>query len=229
MEQNEQPNYFAIIPADVRYASIPANAKLLYGEITALCNKQGYCWASNKYFADLYGVSNTSISLWVKCLAENNFIKYDVLDNNRRKIYINRALEKVKGGLKKTKGGVLRKLKDNNTVNNTSNTISNKLDIGKELTFKDEQPNEVKRLYYLYVTNNKIPVTNHNVLRTKIKEMQELYGEKWCIDYLNFMLKQYNSVESNYKPVINNALDLYTKSRAIQSLMIKITKEEEIY
>lgn len=36
----ENPNYFAIIPADVRYASIPDGAKLLYGEITALAKSE---------------------------------------------------------------------------------------------------------------------------------------------------------------------------------------------
>lgn len=41
----EQPNYYAIIPACVRYAKIKANAKLLYGEITALANKTGECYA----------------------------------------------------------------------------------------------------------------------------------------------------------------------------------------
>ena len=32
---NETPNYYAIIPANVRYADLKPNAKLLYGEITA--------------------------------------------------------------------------------------------------------------------------------------------------------------------------------------------------
>ena len=37
---NEKPNYYAIIPANVRYDNeLRANEKLLYGEITALSSK----------------------------------------------------------------------------------------------------------------------------------------------------------------------------------------------
>ena len=95
--------------------------KLLYGEITALCNKDGYCWASNKYFADLYEVSTTSVSLWIKSLSDNNFIECEIEDNYIRKVYLKGVLRKLKGGIKKTERGVLRKLKDNNTINNTTN------------------------------------------------------------------------------------------------------------
>ena len=40
-----RPGYYAIIPADVRYDDgIPPNAKLLYGEISALIGKDGFCF-----------------------------------------------------------------------------------------------------------------------------------------------------------------------------------------
>lgn len=72
---SENVSYYAIIPAEVRYdKDLPPNAKLLYGEITALCNKEGYCFASNEYFANLYGVSKRSITGWIAALADKGYI-----------------------------------------------------------------------------------------------------------------------------------------------------------
>ena len=76
----EKKSYYAVIPANVRYdESLPPNAKLLYGEITALCNAEGYCWASNKYFADLYGVTLRTIANWLRGLTERGYIKSEVI------------------------------------------------------------------------------------------------------------------------------------------------------
>lgn len=73
---SSQPNFFAIIPAHVRYCTkIEPGAKLLYGEITALANLHGYAWASNKYFMDAYGVSETTIQNWLRSLKEVGFIE----------------------------------------------------------------------------------------------------------------------------------------------------------
>ncbi|MEI0509859.1 helix-turn-helix domain-containing protein, partial [Brachyspira intermedia] len=91
MEQ--QKNYFAVIPASVRYdKNLKPISKLLYGEITALCNEKGYCWASNGYFAELYEVSNDTISRAIKQLEECGHIKcvYDKKqqNNDKRRIFI---------------------------------------------------------------------------------------------------------------------------------------------
>lgn len=77
---NEKRSYYAIIPANVRYdEKLNAHAKLLYGEITALCNEKGYCWASNEYFADLYKVSAKSITRWINSLEQNGYITRNML------------------------------------------------------------------------------------------------------------------------------------------------------
>ena len=73
-------SYCAIIPASVRYDKrLCPNAKLLYGEITALCNEKGYCWATNAYFSTLYNVSIRSIINWINELenAGHIYINYD--------------------------------------------------------------------------------------------------------------------------------------------------------
>ena len=71
----DTPSYYAVIPASIRYDKrIPPNAKLLYGEITALCNKEGYCWAGNSYFAGLYEKNERSVINWINALRQAGYI-----------------------------------------------------------------------------------------------------------------------------------------------------------
>lgn len=73
---NKQAGYYAIIPADVRYCKdLPPNAKLLYGEISALASTDKGCFARNKYFADLYDVSVRTIQQWMELLEQKGFIE----------------------------------------------------------------------------------------------------------------------------------------------------------
>jgi len=136
MTESENPNYYAIIPARIRYdKDITANAKLLYGEITALCNEKGYCWASNSYFAKLYDVTPQAISKWVNSLSDKGYLKLEYEYNGKevktRKMYIyevsTHGLEvstKDELGINKGLKGYKQKVKDNTTGSNiNSNTI----------------------------------------------------------------------------------------------------------
>lgn len=116
-------NYYAIIPAFVRYdEDLTPNSKLLYGEITSLCNESGYCWAKNEYFAGLYNVSTTSISKWINSLVRKGYIISEIFkseDGEKEgrilKIPPNSFEEKLKQPITKVKGNLEKKLKQNNT------------------------------------------------------------------------------------------------------------------
>lgn len=143
-------SYYAIIPANIRYDKrLTANAKLLYGEITALCNEKGYCWARNSYFSELYGVSKTSISNWISQLTEFGYIFSEIkyregtkeIEYRYLKLVdnpINESLipikENLKGSTRKVDDPleenldtpIEENLKDNNTsINNTFNNTNN--------------------------------------------------------------------------------------------------------
>ena len=92
----ELPSYYSIIPATVRYdENLKANEKLMYGEITALASKNGFCWAENRYFAELYNVHKITISKWLKNLEDKGYIRtelkyvYGTKQVSKRYIYIN--------------------------------------------------------------------------------------------------------------------------------------------
>ena len=94
--QNIAKSYYSIMPATVRYDErIKMQGKLLYSEITALCNQKGYCWAENSYFAELYGVSKRTISRHLSDLEKCGYIIIEIIYKEgtkqieERRIYIN--------------------------------------------------------------------------------------------------------------------------------------------
>lgn len=126
---SDKRGYYAIIPANVRYDDrlIP-NAKLLYGEITALCNEKGYCWASNQYFADLYKKDKSTISKWISQLNKSDYIKIEIKYKKGTKEIEHRYIRIRVDPMDENEYTPMdEKPKDNNTVlfNNTfNNTLS---------------------------------------------------------------------------------------------------------
>lgn len=133
-----KPNYYAIIPAEVRYADITPNAKLLYAEITALLQMNGVCFASNKYFSDLYNKNKVTISRWISELSKKGFIKITFTYKDGSKEIANRYIQICKEGINKDDKEVLAKmLKSNNTSINNNLTDSNKKALFKKPTIDD--------------------------------------------------------------------------------------------
>ena len=75
MNEENQISYYSVIPATVRYnENLKASEKLLYGEITSLTNKMGYCFATNKHFSNLYHVDPHTVSRWISHLEKLGYI-----------------------------------------------------------------------------------------------------------------------------------------------------------
>ena len=148
---DEKPNYYAIIPAEVRYnPNINANVKLLYGEISSLSNKYGYCIATNDYFSSLYGVSSRTITDWIKALEDMTYIT-SIIETKRyedgtikkiRKLYLNHIEDSLQNHIEDS---LQNHIEENFSYNNTSNINNiNKKEIYKEKVFKKPTLEEVK-------------------------------------------------------------------------------------
>lgn len=73
----EQPSYYTIIPAFVRYDDDllrKPKSILLYGEIVALSNQKGYCWANNSYFSKRLKVSGRMIQDYLDILVKKGYV-----------------------------------------------------------------------------------------------------------------------------------------------------------
>ena len=128
----DKVGYYSIIPSKILYnKELKANEKLLYAMITSLACKEGFCFATNNYFAEELGVHPKTVSSWISDLRDKNFIKVDLIRNEnkqiiQRKIYINDVPYPLNNGyLYQSKNGqaIYQNMEDNiirkNIKNNT--------------------------------------------------------------------------------------------------------------
>lgn len=183
----EKPTYYAIIPASVRYdENLNANEKLMYGELTCLSNKLGYCYASNSYFANLYKVTPQAVSKWIKHLESLGYIKcqyeYNGLEIKQRRITICTQVSTIdvvstedNRGINLELNGYQSTIKDNITSNNnTSNNI---------YTVTEEKPKKTRKPF----TTNYEQVLNI-CIKNSFKGMNDTEGamaEWFCKVALN--------------------------------------------
>lgn len=204
----ETPNYFSIIPANVRYdKDLKPNEKLLYSEITALSNKDGYCYATNKYFANLYGVSIQSISTWISNLINKGYIESELIyEDNSKEIKYRKLTVVFKKTLIPIKENFNTCIKENFKDNNININNNNYNNINKEEEIFDYYQQEIGTL----------TPTQYEVLLTYIDKLDtELIKEAINIavnngvknmSYLkailnNFINKGYKCISDLQKPL----------------------------
>lgn len=201
MSKNK-PSYYAILPSNVRYDNrLNANEKIMYSEITALTQSTGQCWASNRYFADLYKVTPQAISKWIKKIEKLGYIKITYVYKEGTKMIEKRFIRlvsidvsdvslEVEGGINSDLGGYQQPIKDNNTsINNTSNNINTIVE-KKEL---DDIPyqeiidylNEIVGSRYRNTSNNQTVIRarwNDGFRLDDFKKVIDIKNAEWSTD-----------------------------------------------
>ena len=205
-----KPSYYAIIPANVRYSNLKPHAKLLYGEITALASKEGYCFASNRYFADLYDVTKNTISSWVTDLNKEGFVTVQIIKEG------NQVIQRRIGITQKGDTPITFKQEDNSTsIINTINNLPTRIQsFEAEVLILEPDDNESRKfiIYWSELNKNK----------TKMRwELERTWDTKARIERWKSRQKEWSKA-SPKKNTFKNKMDTF--SRATE-MMRKINEQ----
>ena len=211
--ENETPNYYAIIPADVRYDErLKANEKLMYGEITCLSNKLGYCFSSNNYFAELYNVTPQAISGWIKNLEKCGYISCEYLHNGteikERRVRMTNSRNDEKGnstklekGINKSLKGYKQKFKDNITSDNTTRVNNTSISDKPKTDFQiivETYFQNFKNLYEQNKVGEEEPIVDMKIAGNMIKQLLPKFGKGKLLTALDRALLDNWIVEQGY-------------------------------
>lgn len=79
----EYIKYYSIVNKDYMSSNeLNSLDKLLLIHITALCYKEGYCYATNRFFADIYGYDRKTISRSINKLVDRKILDSRLEYNN---------------------------------------------------------------------------------------------------------------------------------------------------
>lgn len=135
-----KPAFWAVIPARVLFSEqLRPNAKLLYGVVTLLQESSGYCYASNRYLGNIFGLQPETITGLLNNLVDAGLIATDVIRDpetnevQERRIWTVAQIPSIippspknigEGSPKNLGDPPRKKSEENNTsINNTSNII----------------------------------------------------------------------------------------------------------
>lgn len=188
MNEENKISYYSVIPATVRYdKSLKPNEKLLYGEITALSNRNGYCYAQNRYFANLYGVSVETVSRWLSHLQKQGYIQTEIKRNENKEIiaryiYIVDVPYQQKNQYPyclKDQEGIDKKVKDNN-INYNKDDLFN-LIINNSFKIQNDFYSILEHLEFIYPEEilNIMQKDKIQMLKEIIYVLYELYNSEF--------------------------------------------------
>lgn len=226
-----KPNYYAILSAEVRYDNkLTPNAKLLYAEITALTNANNICWASDKYFMDLYNVSKSTIQNWMKQLEDNNYIKrYIEYYPNSKRIKNRYITLYQKSGIPYTENMAypIPKIwvENNTSINNTSINKERNIDSINNI---DNEETKKEKISLSISKHDVINLSKENNLDTDVSEKFYYYykSRNWKVNN-NFEINK-NNLKANLILWHKREIDYLENQKINNATATKINKPDWI-
>lgn len=241
MEQLERAFKGIWIPKEIWLSKdLTILEKILLVEVDSLDNEDG-CYASNKYFADFFELSNGRISQIISELVNKGYLDVEYIKEGKQIIKrvikikrppfpevfnkLNRGyLENDNRGVKFSKGGYLENDKDNN-INNNNIKINKKekketeFDLLINNNFEDE---ELKQTVYEFIKMRKAikkPLTTRGLelLINKLKKITSNTNEQ--IQILN------NSIMNNWLGIFPLKEEEKQKEK-VEYVINEMTEEE---
>lgn len=209
----EKPNYYAIIPADVRYdKDLPPMAKLLYGEITCLTQKNGFCWATNAYFAELYGMSKDRISKLIGILEKKGYISVHIERNEKNEVvkrYIKlNMIEITIPSVENTETPQVENNEENNI--NLNNTRMNNINLNIPHSKQKNQKHIHGKYQNVFLSDEELQKLNNEYGYEKttkaiqlFSEAIEMKGYKYKSHYLAMKKWVFKALEEQSRQVVN--------------------------
>ncbi len=132
-KMKNKESYYMNIPATVWDTDLSAKAILCYGHVTVLANKNGFCYANNRYFERILKVSTSTLSRYLNELESLGLIRREVTykpdskEVYQRRIYMNIPVTtNEQTPIQKRKDPIITDEQDNTTSNNTTSNNTRK-------------------------------------------------------------------------------------------------------
>jgi len=203
-----QPNFFSILTATVRYDNrLTDFEKILYSEITALCNLNGHCWATNEYFAEKFNKKKESVSRNLKKLKTLKYIKTEIdkTAGNERLIFALTPINPTVNAKKLPINPRVNAIYNNNIYSISKDILEPNGSAASVLKTKkasqvSDEVKELVRLFYRKVH------TNHPYLVKTSNRFADTIGLKRDYNTLNNLINKIDDIELIEK-LLNWALD----------------------
>lgn len=87
MTDNKDIRTYSVIPSYIMYDNtITPGSRLLYGTITNLSNWKGYCFATNRYLADLFGITTRTIGRYLSELEKRGYVETELIRKANKEV-----------------------------------------------------------------------------------------------------------------------------------------------